>query len=373
MTVAVRPARLPAAISQVPFAQASLEELTPLGALLQLGGRRFRWPSGTFLFPTRSLRVRGWMLTPDGPFERIHAFVNGEELFTCAPEFRPDIQAAFPHVPDSGRAQFSFEIPRRIARHGRVDIVGRRLGEPIGRMQFRFRLDLERVVPTPPARLTQCVVNTADSRFFLAQGYKSFDEMNLAIRRHSDGKRIDRLLDWGCGCGRLTAHWLRKNEIADVHGCDINADAIDWCRTNLTRGKFEVVDFSPPTCYPDAHFDAIAAYSVFTHLTAPAQDQWLAEMKRILRPGGIFAASVHGASAAYFRFGPQANSMLATGIHDGTVATGMETVLAADAYRDTYQTEAYTRSTFGRHFDILEYAERGVGNNQDLIVLRKPG
>lgn len=372
MTVATRPASLPKSISQVPFAQASLEELTPLGALLKLGGRHFRWPSGTFLFPTRALRVRGWMLMPDGPFDRIHAFVNGDELFTCAPQFRPDLQAAFPHIPNAGTAQFSFEIPRRIAQRGRVDIVGKRMGEPIGRMQFRFRLDLERVVPTPPARLTQCVVNTTDSRFFLAQGYKSFDEMNGAIRRHMPGQPIRRLLDWGCGCGRLTAHWLRQNEIAEVHGCDINGDAIDWCRTNLLRGQFEVVPFTPPTRYPDAHFDAIAAYSVFTHLTAPAQDEWLAEMRRILKPGGIFAASVHGASAAYFRFGPQSDAMIAGGIHDGTVATGMETVLDADAYRDTYQTEEYTRQVFGRQFEILEYAERGVGNNQDLVVLRKP-
>jgi hypothetical protein len=45
--------------------------------------------------------------------------------------------------------------------------------------------------------------------------------------------------------------------------------------------------------------------------------------------------------------------------------------VGAGAYRDTYQTQSYTREVFGRWFDILEYVERGAGNNQDLIVLRK--
>src|SRR5262245_46331459 len=231
MTATLQAQHPPAQFVDVPFAQAALEELRPLGAAFRIGSRAYRWPAGRFPFPTRAVRIRGWMLLPDRPFDRFHAFVNGEEFFTCAPEQRDDLVAAYPHIPNAGRAQFNFEIPTRVARKGRVVIVGKRSGQPMGRMQFRFRHDLARRVPTPPPSLTQIVVGTQDPQFFLAQGYKSFDEMNDALQRHRPAGGVNRLLDWGCGCGRLTAHWLRDRRINEVHGCDINGEAVEWCRS----------------------------------------------------------------------------------------------------------------------------------------------
>jgi SAM-dependent methyltransferase len=362
----------PVQLADIPFAQASLEELRPLGIVVRVGSRGYRWPAGRFPFPTRGVRISGWMLMPDGPFDRIHAHVNGDEFFTCDPWQRDDLSKAFNHISHAGRAGFTFEIPRRIARKGRIEIIGKRDGRPVGRMQFRFRYDLHRRVPTPPPDLTQHVSDTSDPNFFLAEGYKAFDEMNNALLRHSPEGGIRHLLDWGCGCGRLAAHWLRQRRIPHIYGCDINAKAIAWCSSHLRRGQFTTVPFDPPTAYPDANFDAIAAYSVFTHLTASAQWAWLAEMHRILKPHGIFVASVHGTSAAWFRFGPEIEEMLASGIHDGTPSPGIENIVGSGVYRNTYQTPEYTRNTFGRWFEVLEYIERGVGNNQDLVVLRKP-
>jgi SAM-dependent methyltransferase len=357
--------------ADVPYAQAALEELYPVGMRIRIGSRSRCMPGGVFPFPARALRVRGWMLMPDGPFERIHAFVNGEEFFTCAPERRDDLAEAFPHIPNAAFGQFCFELPRSVAQKGRMVIVGKRLGVPLGRMQFRFRYDLHRRLPTPPQHLSAHTVATRDRFFYHAGGYKAFDELNSALARHSAGSDMQRLLDWGCGCGRLTAHWLHQGRIPEIHGCDINPDGITWCRAHLRNGHFAVVKFDPPTPYANDYFDGLAAFSVFTHLTQPAQLQWLAEMHRILRPGGTFVATVHGRSAGWFRFGPSIDELLRTGIYDGTVSHGIEEIVGAGVYRDTYQAQSYTRETFGRWFDVLEYVERGAGNNQDLIVLRK--
>src|SRR5439155_12355507 len=188
---------------------------------------------------------RGWMVMPDGPFERIHAFVNGRESYTCDPEPRDDLGQAFPHIPNAGRAQFNFQIPRRLAPKGCVHLIGMRNGLPVGRMQFRFRNDLHRTAVLPPEHLMLRVVDTGDWRFFVANGYKSFGEMRAAISRHRPLATIQRLLDWGCGCGRLTAHWLRQRKVAEVYGCDIDSEAIDWCRSNLTGGRFAVLPVPP--------------------------------------------------------------------------------------------------------------------------------
>jgi len=372
MNAAALALRLPVQFADIPFAQASLEELRPLGIVVHIGSRGYRWPASRFPLSTRGVRIGGWMLMPDGPFDRIHAYVNGEEFFTCEPRQRDDLSKSFAHIPNAGRAGFTFEIPRRVALKGRVEIVGKRNGCPVGRMRFRFRHDLSHKVPTPPPFLTKHVSDTSDPHFFLAEGYKAFDEMNDALMRYRPEGGIDHLLDWGCGCGRLAAHWLRQRRIPHLYGCDISAEAIAWCGSHLRQGQFARVPFDPPTAYRDAQFDAIAAYSVFTHLTESAQWAWLAEMHRVLKPDGVFVASVHGTSAAWFRFGPRMDEMLAHGIHDGTLSPGIEEIVGPGAYRNTYQTPEYTRTLFSRWFEVLEYVERGVGNNQDLVVLRKP-
>lgn len=370
MTTAAPAAPLPD-LSAVPFARGYVERLTPVDWSLKLGGWSFTLTPNRFL-KSRGLNVAGWALLPDGPFEKIAAYVNGRLFYTCYPFERPDVAAAFPHIPDSGKVGFAFHIPASVARRGKLAIVGRRAGGRLaGKMLFAFRDDLAQIVPTPPPELTNRVVYTTKPHFFLAQGYKSFGEIRDALLRHKPLGTIHRLLDWGCGCGRLTAHWLRIANGPEVFGCDIDPQAIQWCSENLRRGQFETVAFAPPTPYPDGHFGAAFGYSVFTHLARDAQIAWLREMQRILAPGGILVATVHGPSAAYFHFGSQSTDMLRNGIHDGTADGGLDFLLGEGVYRTTYQTEAWTRATFGNYFDVIEYSERAVGNNQDLVVLRK--
>jgi SAM-dependent methyltransferase len=43
-------------------------------------------------------------------------------------------------------------------------------------------------------------------------------------------------------------------------------------------------------------FDLVVAVSVFTHLSLELQEFWIAEMRRIIRPGGYLIMSTHGPS-----------------------------------------------------------------------------
>ncbi|MFO0811002.1 MAG: class I SAM-dependent methyltransferase [Gemmataceae bacterium] len=357
-------------LADVPYARGYVERVKPLYPMFSVGGWNICLPGRYYLRP-HGVKVAGWMLLADGPFDRIAAYVNGTKVFGGPPYERPDVGAAFPHILGAERVGFNFKIAPEVARRGRLTIVGQRKGRPAGKMLLDFRDDLIRTMPVPPPDLMNRVVFTRDPHFFLAQGYKSFGEIREALVRHKPLESIGRLLDWGCGCGRLTAHWLRLQNGPEVHGCDIDPEAIAWCRRTLRRGHFERVAFAPPTPYPDGHFDAIFGYSVLTHLTREAQHSWLAEMRRILAPGGVLVATVHGPSAAWFQFGKKAAAVLQGGIHDAMVDCGLDALLGKGVYRNTFQTPTYTCETFGRHFDVLEYVEQAIGNNQDLVVLRK--
>ena len=157
----------------------------------------------------------------------------------------------------------------------------------------------------------------------------------LAYLKLLGGLRADsRLLDIGCGCG-LMALLLRDQLDAEGRyvGMDINGEAIAWCRQNITasRANFTFVhsDIRNPRYNPtgaqsaedyvfpgEPHsFDLILAKSLFTHMRPPEVRHYLAEISRLLAPGGralltFFllneeqrALAEQGRNAIDFRFG----------------------------------------------------------------------
>src|SRR5207248_8114781 len=101
---------------------------------------------------------------------------------------------------------------------GRIELVGLRAGfTPACRMVTRFRWDLLRRRHPPPALMFR-VASTVKPEFFLVGGYKAFVEVSEALARHRPLADVRRLLDWGCGCGRITAHWLRLRRGPAVFG-----------------------------------------------------------------------------------------------------------------------------------------------------------
>ena len=101
------------------------------------------------------------------------------------------------------------------------------------------------------------------------------------------------ILDFGCGSGRLIRH-LRFLSDAELFGTDYNEDLINWCQKNLRFAKFQVNDITPPLSYQSNMFDFIYARSVLTHLNGDLQKQWIAELRRVLKPDGILLFTTHG-------------------------------------------------------------------------------
>ena len=70
---------------------------------------------------------------------------------------------------------------------------------------------------------------------FTAIGFSHYRTYRAVFEQHS-GKRwfeIEKVLDWGCGCGRVTQHLMRSLGNEKVYGVDIDSDNIDWCLANL--------------------------------------------------------------------------------------------------------------------------------------------
>ncbi|MER5310314.1 class I SAM-dependent methyltransferase [Streptomyces sp. NPDC002773] len=115
----------------------------------------------------------------------------------------------------------------------------------------------------------------------------------LALAGDVAGRRV---LDAGCGSGPLTA--ALRDRGADVTGIDASAGMLTLARRRLgDDADLHVVDLRDPLPFPDGAFDDVVASLVLHYL-----EDWgptLAEMRRVLRPGGRLIASVDHPFVAY--------------------------------------------------------------------------
>lgn len=98
-----------------------------------------------------------------------------------------------------------------------------------------------------------------------------------------------RWVDVGCGNGAFTALLLERAKAARVEGIDPSEQQVAYARERLARerARFQAGDASALP-WPDAAFDAAVMALVIFFVPEPARA--LAEMARVVRPGGSVSA-----------------------------------------------------------------------------------
>lgn len=103
------------------------------------------------------------------------------------------------------------------------------------------------------------------------------------------------VLDWGCGPARIIRHLPKlMGDTCSFYGTDYNNKSITWCQDNLPGIDFSTNELKPPLKYEENSFDMIYGISIFTHLSSQAHKEWLKELHRVLRKGGILFLTLHG-------------------------------------------------------------------------------
>ena len=111
-----------------------------------------------------------------------------------------------------------------------------------------------------------------------------------------------RVLEAGCGTGAQTVILARNNPAVDFVSVDISRDSLEQARVAVERSgmanvRFEQADlFQLP--FSDAAFDAVFVCFVLEHLGDPSRA--LAELQRVLRPGGTITVIEGDHGSAYF-------------------------------------------------------------------------
>jgi SAM-dependent methyltransferase len=117
----------------------------------------------------------------------------------------------------------------------------------------------------------------------------------------------DRVLDIGCGSGRIAAALANVLTTGRYEGFDVDKSRIAWAKKHIDVPQFTFrhvkvrngmyarkrgqsgADFTFP--YPDGSFDFAVATSLFTHLVPEDAAHYLKETARVLGPGATLFAT----------------------------------------------------------------------------------
>ena len=231
-------------------------------------------------------------------------------------------------------------------------------------------------VKVPPAWLIQAFTGALDTDDHIESGKRSADfYVDLYNRYCGDFNDVERVLDFGCGCGRVLSY-MPSGGNARYFGVDLRDDALEWLRETMPEGTFVVGTAMPPVDIGVEDFDLIYSVSVLTHLTQEQEGAWLDEWHRLLKDGGYLIATFRAEDwVEQFAYENQKGAIRREWRDNDGFCYQKHRYwegIFPEYYSGTYQTVEYVRSEWGRRFEILDILPAAdTPNEQNTAIMRK--
>lgn len=122
--------------------------------------------------------------------------------------------------------------------------------------------------------------------FAVGGNYERFGVLEHAILKACGLTPDASVIDVGCGSGRLATQLARYPALRYL-GTDLVPALLDYARRRAARPDFRFEPVNRPVLpAEDASADFVTFFSVFTHILHEESYVYLAEARRVLRPGG---------------------------------------------------------------------------------------
>jgi SAM-dependent methyltransferase len=229
-------------------------------------------------------------------------------------------------------------------------------------------------LPSLPSEEIQTITNNiAGEKTMIpaAQIYTTFADI---IARHLTDATTPKIMDFGCGWGRIARFLPQLTPIHNIHGLDVDERLIESCQALLPPMQFEVMVSGERLPFDDASLDVVISNSVFSHLSESSHLFHMREIARILRPGGLFLGTTLAQTTLDAMYtgntnwitnitGPRAEAE-ATLAEQGFVygSTGRWT-----DYGIAFTNEEWVRQNWAPEFDIVEVVQQA----QQINVARR--
>ena len=109
------------------------------------------------------------------------------------------------------------------------------------------------------------------------------------------GNKIEpgiKVMDFGCGWGRLLRFLWKDVLETDLYGVDVDPCIINICKETQVPGKLYTIKSRGSLENSADSINLVLAYSVFSHLPEDIFVHWMRELSRVASPGCIFVFTV---------------------------------------------------------------------------------
>lgn len=191
------------------------------------------------------------------------------------------------------------------------------------------------------------------------------------------------VLDFGCSSGRVVRVLAAAYPGCEWYGCDPIPEAIAWAREHIPEVDFLDGPARPPLPFDDGQLDAAFAISIWSHFADAAARAWLAEMHRIIRPGGALWLSTHGLQSVVHDRGRQLRSEeQLTEISAALAKAGFwyapefgekgDFGVIDPEWGTAFLTPEWLLAVVTPEWRVAAFAPGRLEDNQDLYVLHRP-
>lgn len=211
--------------------------------------------------------------------------------------------------------------------------------------------------------------------YLMQQGNVFVDRMFEVYAR---GRTVDlskmKVLDYGCGWGRLMRMLYRYVPADHITGLDPWPPSLDRCAQTRVKGELKQIDYIPKSLPVKGPFDLIFAYSVFTHISERAQTAALKAMRNVIAKDGLLALTIRQVN--YWEQAPDTDTATRKMLLEAHTRNGFafhrhsdEATDRATDYGDTSQTLDYIRRNW-TDWKLVEVDWRLIDEFQTYVFLK---
>jgi SAM-dependent methyltransferase len=216
-------------------------------------------------------------------------------------------------------------------------------------------------LPGLPPEEVQKLTNNMAGKATMKAAAGIFANFSTLVSRHLDQTDAIRILDFGCGWGRIARFLPHLTETENIYGVDVDERLIQACRDHLTPMHFEVITSGQPLPFGAEAFDVVISNSVFSHFSEASHRFHVDEIARVLRPGGLFLGTTLSTRSIASMYDKSADWI--TGItgprktFEAQLAAGAFVYASTGRWTDygiAFLPDGWTRNNWAPAFDVID-------------------
>lgn len=115
---------------------------------------------------------------------------------------------------------------------------------------------------------------------------EAFDFYKLIKSRSKPSNSDTKVLDFGVGWGRIIRFFSKDIATDNLYGVDVDQSILNESKSLGVPGNLQLIDPTGRLPFDNDTFEIVYAFSVFSHLSEESAKIWLAELMRVMKPGG---------------------------------------------------------------------------------------